>query len=50
MVVFLTLTIPASLRYYTGTDYGSYVRMFSDDSYLESKEILWVWLNRFVQF
>lgn len=50
IVVFLTLTIPASLRYYTGTDYGSYVRMFSDDSYLESKEILWVWLNRFVQF
>ena len=50
MVVFLTLTIPASLRYYTGTDYGSYVRMFSDDSYLETKEILWVWLNRFVQF
>ena len=50
IVVFLTLTIPASLRYYTGTDYGSYVRMFSDDNYLESKEILWVWLNRFVQF
>lgn len=50
MVVFLTLTIPASLRYYTGTDYGNYVRMFSDDRYLESKEVLWVWLNRFVQF
>lgn len=49
-VVFLALFIPASLRYYTGTDYGNYERMFYDDFSLETREILWVYLNKFVQF
>lgn len=48
--VFLFLTIPSSLRYYTGTDYGNYILLFNDFARLERREILWRYLNYFVKF
>lgn len=47
VIVFLLLTVPASLRYYTGTDYGAYFRMFYNTQNLARREILWQVLNHF---
>lgn len=49
-IVFLFLTIPASLRYYTGADYGSYVKFFYNSQSLSKCEILWIFLNKIVIF
>ena len=49
-IVFLLLTVPASLRYYTGADYGNYLKMFYNIKSLESREILWEVLNKFTAF
>ena len=43
-IVFLLLTIPSSLRYFTGTDYGAYLKMFYNHSLLERTEIFWKYL------
>lgn len=49
IIVFLTLTIPASLRYETGTDYGNYVLMFYSNASLRRHEFLWRSLNFFIR-
>lgn len=48
--VFLFLTIPSSLRYYTGTDYGHYISIFNNPVKLQSRELLWRYLNYFIKF
>ena len=48
--VFLFLTVPASLRYYTGTDFGAYARMYGNPKALESREVLWRVLNHFTRW
>lgn len=47
LIVFLILTIPASLRYHTGTDYASYTRIFFNTETLMKYEFLWKCLNNF---
>lgn len=50
IMVFLTLFIPAALRYNTGTDFMSYVSIFNrlnpNDIYLEKS---WFYFNRFIK-
>jgi hypothetical protein len=49
VVVFLSLWIPASLRYGTGTDYFNYVGIFNniDNS---TQEVGWILLNKLIHF
>lgn len=48
-VVFLALVLPAALRYETGTDYGSYVNLFTKMNNTTDIEVGWKYLNLLVK-
>lgn len=49
-IVFLALFLPAAFRYETGTDYGSYVRIFNHLNNHQNLEIGWLLINKTVRF